>query len=44
MPSGGGRITQAMELLLAAVATAEFLVIDTETNGLAGDSCELTEV
>src|SRR6187200_3428546 len=26
------------------VATAEFLVVDTETNGLAGDRCELTEV
>src|SRR4051794_41443404 len=26
------------------VATAEFLVVDTETNGLAGDACELTEV
>ena len=24
--------------------TAEFLVVDTETNGLAGDACELTEV
>ncbi len=44
MPSGGGRITQAMELLQAPIATAEFLVIDTETNGLSGDSCELTEV
>jgi DNA polymerase III subunit epsilon len=26
------------------VATAEYLVVDTETNGLAGDACELTEV
>jgi DNA polymerase-3 subunit epsilon len=26
------------------VATAEFLVVDTETNGLSGDACELTEV
>jgi DNA polymerase-3 subunit epsilon len=33
-----------MELLEQAVATAEFLVIDTETNGLAGDECELTEI
>ena len=24
--------------------TAEFLVVDTETNGLAGDACELTEI
>src|ERR1700692_2978206 len=34
----------AMELLERPLATAEFLVIDTETNGLAGDECELTEV
>jgi DNA polymerase-3 subunit epsilon len=33
-----------MELLSAPIATAEFLVVDTETNGLGGDSCELTEV
>jgi DNA polymerase-3 subunit epsilon len=33
-----------MELLSAPVATAEFMVVDTETNGLGGDSCELTEV
>src|SRR4029453_4357077 len=26
------------------VATTEFLVVDTETNGLSGDACELTEV
>src|SRR4029450_10895204 len=26
------------------VATTEFLVVDTETNGLARDACELTEV
>jgi DNA polymerase-3 subunit epsilon len=26
------------------VASAEFLVVDTETNGLAGDACELTEI
>jgi DNA polymerase III subunit epsilon len=26
------------------IATAEFLVLDTETNGLGGDQCELTEV
>src|SRR3712207_7550682 len=24
--------------------SAEFLVVDTETNGLVGDACELTEV
>jgi DNA polymerase-3 subunit epsilon len=28
----------------APLATAEFLVVDTETNGLGGESCELTEV
>jgi DNA polymerase-3 subunit epsilon len=28
----------------AALATAEFLVVDTETNGLGGERCELTEV
>jgi DNA polymerase III subunit epsilon len=33
-----------MELLDRPLATAEFLVVDTETNGLAGDACELTEV
>lgn len=27
----------------AALRDAEFLVVDTETNGLAGDACELTE-
>jgi DNA polymerase-3 subunit epsilon len=32
------------QLLSAPVATAEFLVVDTETNGLAGDACEMTEV
>jgi DNA polymerase-3 subunit epsilon len=26
------------------LASAEFLVVDTETNGLAGDACELTEI
>src|SRR5947209_660281 len=26
------------------LASAEFLVIDTETNGLGGDACEMTEV
>ncbi len=33
-----------MELLDAPIATAEFLVVDTETNGLSGDGCEVTEV
>ncbi|MHB1570174.1 MAG: exonuclease domain-containing protein, partial [Solirubrobacteraceae bacterium] len=31
-------------LLDAALAGAELVAIDTETNGLAGDDCELTEV
>jgi DNA polymerase III subunit epsilon len=34
----------ALELLEQPIATAEFTVIDTETNGLSGDACELTEV
>ena len=33
-----------MTLLGQPLATAEFLAVDTETNGLAGDLCELTEV
>lgn len=33
-----------MDLLSAPIATAEFIVVDTETNGLGGDACELTEV
>ncbi|MBV9682204.1 MAG: 3'-5' exonuclease, partial [Solirubrobacterales bacterium] len=33
-----------MALLEQPVATAEFLVVDTETNGLSGDGCEMTEV
>jgi DNA polymerase-3 subunit epsilon len=33
-----------VELLDQPIATAEFLVLDTETNGLGGDACELTEV
>ena len=31
-------------MLEQPLATAEFLALDTETNGLAGDRCELTEV
>jgi DNA polymerase-3 subunit epsilon len=34
----------APDLLDAPLATAEFLVVDTETNGLGGDRCELTEI
>ena len=33
-----------MDLLSQPLVTAEFLVVDTETNGKAGDACELTEV
>src|ERR1700727_1655063 len=51
MSSGPRRITVRVassiaisDLLSAPVATAEFMVVDTETNGLAGDSCEMTEV
>ena len=31
-------------MLELPLATAEFIALDTETNGLAGDRCELTEV
>src|SRR6478735_6509953 len=34
----------ARSMLEQTFATAEFLALDTETNGLAGDRCELTEV
>ncbi|MDQ6732175.1 MAG: 3'-5' exonuclease, partial [Actinomycetota bacterium] len=33
-----------MDLLTAPLATTEFLAVDTETNGLSGDGCELTEI
>jgi DNA polymerase-3 subunit epsilon len=33
-----------MDLLEAPLLSTEFLVVDTETNGKAGDACELTEV
>jgi DNA polymerase III subunit epsilon len=33
-----------VKLLDQSVAHAEYLAVDTETNGLAGDLCELTEV
>ncbi|MGZ4195478.1 MAG: exonuclease domain-containing protein [Solirubrobacteraceae bacterium] len=33
-----------MKLADEPIATAEFLVVDTETNGLGGDACEMTEV
>ena len=43
MPSGAGRTYVRVDLD-RPLATAEFLVVDTETNGLAGDACELTEI
>src|SRR5579862_4870464 len=33
-----------MDVLQQPVASAEFVAVDTETNGLGGDSCELTEI
>src|SRR5688572_21825744 len=33
-----------MELLESPLRTSEFLAVDVETNGLAGEDCELTEV
>jgi DNA polymerase-3 subunit epsilon len=33
-----------MELLGQPLASCEFIVVDTETNGLGGDGCELTEI
>lgn len=33
-----------MELLQQPLATTEFLVVDTETNGLGGDECQLIEL
>jgi DNA polymerase-3 subunit epsilon len=43
-PSGIPAKMTAMDLLAQPLATTEFLVVDTETNGRAGDACELTEV
>jgi DNA polymerase III subunit epsilon len=37
-PDGGALVLES------AIATAEFLVVDTETNGLGGEACEMTEV
>lgn len=44
VPSGAGRITVDLQLLEQQLATAEFIVVDTETNGLGGEACELVEV
>src|SRR5437588_5107575 len=38
------RAVDPADLLARPLRTAEFLAVDTETNGLAGDACELTEV
>lgn len=35
---------QSVDLTRQPLATAEFVAVDTETNGLSGDLCELTEV
>ena len=45
VPSGRGRNPWGMDdaLLDAPLRTAEFLAVDTETNGRGGDACELTE-
>jgi DNA polymerase-3 subunit epsilon len=40
----GNAYHASVTLLEQPVATAEFLVVDTETNGLGGDACEMTEV
>jgi DNA polymerase III subunit epsilon len=34
----------SVTLLEQPIATAEFIVVDTETNGLGGEACEMTEV
>ncbi len=39
-----GAYHASVTLLEQPIASAEFLVVDTETNGLAGDACEMTEV
>src|SRR3954453_1763218 len=44
MPSGPRRNTPGPMLLQAPLISAEFLAVDTETNGLAHERCELTEV
>jgi DNA polymerase III subunit epsilon len=44
VPSDPRRITQCLRLSEQPIATSEFLVVDTETNGLGGDSCAVIEV
>lgn len=44
-PSGSrASIARPVDLADHPLATAEFVAVDTETNGLAGDLCEVTEV
>jgi DNA polymerase-3 subunit epsilon len=43
-PDRCGAYNATMDLLDAPLATAEFLAVDTETNGKGGDACELTEI
>src|SRR4051812_21445815 len=42
--SGARRISCGVTLLAQPLATTEFVAVDTETNGRAGEACELTEV
>jgi DNA polymerase-3 subunit epsilon len=44
MPSSRRASIAAMNLLDRPLRATEFLVVDTETNGRAGEACELTEV
>src|SRR5438105_2573574 len=44
MPSGAGRTGLGMALAEQPLRTTEFLAVDVETNGGAGEACELTEV
>ena len=43
-PSGGGGTVNGSDGSRPPLATAEFLVVDTETNGLGGERCEVTEI
>jgi len=42
MPETAAPVTSSLAQM--PLRTAEFLVVDTETNGLAGDRCEVIEV
>jgi DNA polymerase-3 subunit epsilon len=42
--SDPGRITRGLSLIEQALSTAEFLAVDTETNGLSGEGLEVVEV